>query len=86
MILNSVQTDALRKEVLTTRRTGADELRDEGELRGKRQLLLRLLRKRFTQIPNLIEARVEAELDMEQLDRWFDNGITAKRLADVVID
>ena len=86
VILNSVQTDELRQEVNTMRRSMADVNRDEGIVLGKRQALLRQLRKRFTQIPDPIEARVEAEQNVDELDRWLDNVITAKRLADVVID
>ena len=44
VILDSVQSDELRQEVLAMKRTGADVLREEGELRGMRRTLLRQLR------------------------------------------
>lgn len=85
VILDSVQTDELRQEVLTMRRTGADVLREEGELRGKQSMLLRALRKRFRDLPDEIVARVETEQDLAQLYTWAENLAVAERLEEVGI-
>jgi hypothetical protein len=62
--------------------TGGELLRLEGETRGMRRSLLRLLRARFGGVSADIEARV-AVADLSQLDAWLDAAATASRIEDV---
>jgi hypothetical protein len=80
-----VQSDRLKQEVIDVRKTMADVLKEEGELRGLRQALLRLLRRRFREVPEGVVAVVEASTDLGRLNEWLDNFVTAKKLADVGI-
>lgn len=85
----SVATDEHRQEVTTMRRSIADMFREEGmrlgEVRARRLTLLRLLRKRFGEVPRALEDVIEASEDIEQLDNWLDRFATAKALSQVGI-
>jgi len=75
-------------------KTIADVIREEGmaeglrrgELRTKRQALLRLLRNRFKSVPRPITGLIQATEDLGQLDTWFDLASTAEKLADIRFD
>lgn len=66
------------------RRSVADMFREEGmaieAVRSRRQMLLRLLRKRFGDLPQRIVEAVEATEDVEQPDAWLDRILSAKTL------
>jgi hypothetical protein len=65
---------------------GRKQGRDEGRIEERRAMLLKLLRSRFgTTLPETVVARVNAA-GMAQLDTWFDRGLTAATLADVLGD
>jgi hypothetical protein len=49
----------------------------EGELKGKQETLLRLLKKKFSKLPAAIEAQVRARKDGTKLDAWADEILTA---------
>ena len=66
-------------------KTIAEELKEEGMMESRRQMLIRLLRKRFKNVPEEIVRTIEATQDTAALDRWLDNFATAERLADVGI-
>lgn len=53
--------------------------RAEGEAKGKREFLLRVLGLRFGPLPEEIEARL-AVASLEQLDRWVDRVVTARSI------
>ncbi|WP_437561392.1 DUF4351 domain-containing protein [Sorangium sp. So ce542] len=55
----------------------------EGRLEGQRSTLLRLLRQRFGELPEPIEARIRAA-DAGQIDGWTDRVLTASTLDDVL--
>ena len=57
----------------------------EGETKGKAEMLLRLLRRRFHTVPSELEARVR-KADDAQLDEWSDRFVDAKSLTDVFTD
>jgi hypothetical protein len=57
----------------------------EGEIKEKRATLLRLLRKRFKNLPRKVEARVTATTNMRDLESWIDNILDAESLAEVGI-
>jgi predicted transposase YdaD len=73
----------------------ADQLREEGErkglargvvegrLEGRRELVLKLLRARFGELPEVAVARVNAA-DVVQLDLWAERVLSASTLADVL--
>jgi hypothetical protein len=86
----SVQTDTHRREVQAMERTIAQELQDEGRrqeaVQARQQTLLRLLRRRFGDVPKATAAAVKGCKDVKQLDTWLDNFATANALADLGIN
>jgi hypothetical protein len=69
--------------------TTADILRAEGRIQGRsqgqREMLVRLLGKRFGALPEDALARVNAAGPAE-LEAWFDRVLTAAKLTDVLGD
>ena len=67
--------------------TGADILRQEGEARGKAQgrveLLLRLLRAKFGEVPSEAEERLHSA-SVEQLDTWAERLLTAESVEEAL--
>ena len=65
----------------------ADQLieqgRREGEHKGQRKLLLRLLRVRFGELPESAVAQVQTA-DAGQLDAWAERVLSAPTLAEVL--
>jgi hypothetical protein len=90
---NSVQDEATRQEVVKRRKTGAEALMERGAQQGaqeaglltRRQTLVRLLRKRFGDIPSDVVSVVEATDDVGQLDNWLDRLVTAQTLEELEI-
>ena len=68
-------------------RTFADARREEGREQGRRREaadnLLRLMRRRFGDVPTDVVTRIEAA-PLDALHAWFDRAIDAERLEDVV--
>jgi len=60
------------------------EGREEGEIKGKRDALLRLIARVGVPFSDDDRARILACTDGATLDRWFDNAIVAKSGADVL--
>jgi hypothetical protein len=56
----------------------------EGELKGKRETLLRQLARAGITLTEADRARIEACTDAATLDRWLDNVIGAKTATDVL--
>ena len=69
--------------------TTADILRAEGRIQGRsegqREMLVRLLGKRFGALPEAAVARVNAA-GLTELEAWFDRLLTAAKLSDVLGD
>lgn len=61
---------------------GRAEGRAEGEAKGKADLLLRLLRRRFTVLPDHIEHLVRSA-DSDRLDEWSERILDARTLNDL---
>jgi len=59
-----------------------DQGRSEGLLEGERRILLRLLRKRFSPIPETVEARLKSATET-QLEEWSDRVLAAETLDEV---
>lgn len=55
----------------------------EGEIKGKRDALVRLLSRTGIVLPEADRARLQACTDTATLDRWIDNVFGAKTAADV---
>lgn len=55
----------------------------QGEARGKREALLRLLSRMGISITPEERARIDECTDLPTLDRWFDNAIGARAATDV---
>jgi hypothetical protein len=62
----------------------AQRLIDRGELKGKREALLRLMSRTGIALTDEQHARIEACTDAATLDRWLDNVIGAKTAGDVL--
>ena len=94
-VVDSVQTDAHRQEVLDMGKTIAEALIEKGEQKGlekglllgvlqeKRGSLVRLLRKKFGKVPAATVKRIETTERLDLLDAWFDRAFEAKTLAEV---
>ena len=54
----------------------------KGEVRGQVRSLLRVLRARFGTLPADLEAAIQAQSDLAQLDRWLDAASTTTTLTD----
>ena len=67
------------------RQTIAEALREEGELRGRQQMLLFLLRERFRPLPAGVEQIVETTQELARLEEWGRKFATAKSLAEIGI-
>jgi len=67
-------------------KTIADELKEEGAREGaiatRQQTLIRQMKRRFGEVPPGILATIEAMRDVQQLDHWLDQVITAECLDD----
>lgn len=59
------------------RREGHQEGRQEGQIVGQRQLLSRLLVRRFGQLPPALQARLD-DAALEQVERWTDRLLEAR--------
>ncbi|TGN99802.1 hypothetical protein PN36_33365, partial [Candidatus Thiomargarita nelsonii] len=55
----------------------------QGALHNEHRLVLRQLQCRFNQVPKGIVQKIEATSDLEQLDQWLVQIITAKELEDI---
>jgi len=75
------------------RKTGAEALMERGAQQGaqqaglqtRRQTLIRLLGRRFGDIPSEVVSVVEATDNVDQLDDWLDRLVTARTLDELGI-
>jgi len=67
------------------REQGRKEGRKEGREENQRDMLLKLLERRFGALPEPVMERIRGA-GIKQLDRWFDRGITARSLRAVFAD
>lgn len=88
-IIESVHTDRRRRESGQMAKTIAEALMEEGEWKAERrtrqQTLLRLLGRRFGDLPPDLVRIIESTQEIEQLDEWLDRFVTATRLEDLGI-
>jgi len=96
-IERSIENEELREEVSKMGKTMAEILTEEGERTGERkgeqkaavqtrqQTLVRLLRRRFREVPAGVVNTVESTTDVDQLDEWLDRLVTADTLDELEI-
>ena len=92
-IEDSVQTDPHHYEVMTMKKTIADSLIEKGAQQGhergaletRQTTLLRLLTKRFGNLPADIRTAIEKNREPSQLDEWLDGVVTARSLQNLGI-
>jgi len=82
---NGARQDGWVKGQAQGREEGQAQGREEGELKGKQQMLLRLLEKRFGNLPRKTLRKVGALLADHELDALFDRALTASSLAELGI-
>lgn len=71
-----------RGALIVARREGVEE----GELKGKRDLLLKLLASQGITLSESQQALIKSCIDPKKLDAWFDRAIGAKTADDVFAD
>jgi hypothetical protein len=64
-------------------KTIADQFREEGELVGRRKVLLRLARKRFGDMSPTVEERIRSA-DSDTLDRLAERILTATTIDELL--
>ncbi len=57
--------------------------RQQGEQQGMRHTLIRQLQRKFTTVPECVKQQIEATSDIEQLDKWLDQTISAQKLTEI---
>ncbi|RKZ38399.1 MAG: hypothetical protein DRQ49_14425 [Gammaproteobacteria bacterium] len=64
-------------------RQGFQDGFQDGEQQGEQRVLIRQLRHKFNRVPKGIVQQIEATTDLEQLDDWLVQVISAKKLAEI---
>jgi predicted transposase YdaD len=75
--------DYERKLRAEERKEGRKEGRNEGRKEGERNLLLKLLRVRFGELPASAVARIDAA-EVAEIERWGERVLGAQTLAEVL--
>ena len=81
--LADIELTHIERLELEFTKKGIEEGREEGQLLGKRTILLRLLTHRFGEIPPEIVARIEMIADHSIFDPLVEQALTAQSLADL---
>jgi hypothetical protein len=80
----AVQRDSRRrKEIKTMGQTIAESLMEEGELRGVRNVLLAVLKKRFRKVPKTVKQRIETTTELSRLKEAILEAMTLESLDDL---
>lgn len=64
---------------------GIEQGIEQGVLTSRRETLVRLLRRRFGDLPAAVERTIHETTDRQQLDQWLDLLVSAENLDDVGI-
>jgi hypothetical protein len=78
--LEALMTTAFKDEFIDRIKA---EGRAEGEVRGRADMLLRVLAARGLEVPATVRVRVLSCTDLSQLDAWGDRAVTATVLDEV---
>jgi hypothetical protein len=82
MLREGFRTDWLQESYLK----GKSDGKAEGKAEEARGALIRVLTRRGLAPPAHMLARIEAERDLQRLERWHDVAITAKSVSEVFSD
>ncbi len=85
VIATSLRSEDNRREVEAMQKTMAQVLQEKGKLEGKRETLLRQLRKRFGDVPAEMLTTIETTNELPQFEEWLDAVLDAKTLEEVGI-
>ncbi|WP_144049484.1 DUF4351 domain-containing protein, partial [Vreelandella massiliensis] len=77
--INTFERHGIEKGLLQGREEGHKAGLEQGTLLGERRFLTKLLNKRFGELPDWAQQRIE-EADAVQLDRWTDDVLDAHNL------
>jgi len=75
--------EALADSLKQGKQQGQEIGEQQGALHNEHRLVLRQLQRRFKQVPKGIVQKIEATSDLEQLDQWLVQIITAKELEEI---
>jgi hypothetical protein len=75
--------EALAESLRQGFQQGEKQGEKQGEQQGEQRMLVRQLHRKFTPVPKGIVQHIEATTDLEQLDDWLDQVISAKKLTDI---
>jgi flagellar biosynthesis/type III secretory pathway protein FliH len=76
------KAEGLREGLKRGRREGRQEGLEQGRRQGEAELLLRLLRRKFSSVPRKIQTRLR-DAQSEQLLEWGERLVTANSLEEV---
>ena len=85
LIKNSVESEDHRQEVAIMGQTIAESLKEEGEVKMGREMLLSQLGVRFGEVPPDIVATIETTTDLAQLKGWGNRLVTAETIEEIGI-
>ncbi len=81
-IMAELEDEEVQAMKMSMKEWWTKEARDEGVRQGEASVLKRLLRRRFNQLPNWIDQRLE-QASRQELEGWADRVLDAERLEDV---
>ena len=86
-VLDEIHRDLVEyRDVQDLELTWADKLLLKGELKGRRETLLRLLAQKFGPLPESATARVEAYESVDELDACLERILTVTTLEELGLD
>jgi hypothetical protein len=89
MVEASVAAEASQREVRKMAKTIAEMFREEGEKKGEirtlQRMLLKLLEKRFGEVPEATRTSIKATTSPKKLERWLMHVDSAPTLEDMQI-
>jgi hypothetical protein len=85
LVAASVAAEAAQREVQKMAKTIADQFREEGDIRTLQRTLLKLLEKRFGDVPEATRTSIKATTNPKKLERWVLHVVSAPTLEDMQI-
>jgi predicted transposase YdaD len=90
LVEQSIKEERRRKEIEEMRQTIAEQLiqegEEKGELKARREDILRLLKIRFDSVPESVVRKVKSIRRMERLDTLFDKAAIAQSISEMELD
>jgi len=72
-----------QKVIAESERRAERRSEQRGALRERQQTLIRLLRHKFSEVPDAVVQQIEATEDLDRLSEWLDHILDAKTLAEM---